>query len=116
MLSQDRKFIVIEHFNQDAAEECFDCQRKAVCRNDNPLLHQFEYNDNTIRLQESIAPVTGNSRGADKSKRRVMVYGRSYTITKTNDNLCQTGNKVCVALFEVRYTILQKSTPSYIIN
>ena len=71
LLSQDRKFIVIEHFNQDAAEECFDCQRKAVCRNDNPLLHQFEYNDNTIRLQESIAPVTGNSRGADKSKRHV---------------------------------------------
>ena len=40
-------------------------------RSDNPSISQFGYNDNTIRVQRFVVPVTGNARGAHKSKRRV---------------------------------------------
>ena len=40
-------------------------------RNDNPDLYNFGYNSNTIRMQRSIVPVTGNTRGGRKQKRCV---------------------------------------------
>ena len=40
-------------------------------RNDNPDLYNFGYNSSTIRMHRSIVPVTGNTRGGRKQKRRV---------------------------------------------
>ena len=31
-----------------------------------------------------------------------MEYCRSYTITETKEEISQTGNKVCIALFQVK--------------
>ena len=37
-----------------------------------PSISQFGYNDNTILMQRSAVPITGNTRGAQKSKRRIL--------------------------------------------
>ena len=39
--------------------------------NDNPDLKQFGYQSNTLRIQRSVAPVTGNTKGGHKQKRHV---------------------------------------------
>ena len=62
-------FVLIERFNQDVLEEYFGRHRSIGRRNDNPDLHNFGYNSNTIRMQRSIAPVTGNTRGGHRQKR-----------------------------------------------
>ena len=71
LLTQGMEFVLKERFNQDCAEEYFGRQRSAGCRSDNLSISQFGYNDNTIRVQRFVVPVTGNARGAHKSKRRV---------------------------------------------
>ena len=71
LLTQDMEFALIERFNQDCAEEYFERQRSAGCWSDNPSISQFGYNDNTIRMQRSVVPVSGNTWGAHKSKRHV---------------------------------------------
>ena len=43
----------------------------AGCPSDNLSISHFGYNDNTIRMQRSVVSVTGNTRGAHKSKRNV---------------------------------------------
>ncbi len=68
------EFVLTEKFNQDVVEENFGRQRSFGRRNDNPSLYQFGYNANTIRMQRSIAPVTGNTKGKQKQKRRVSWY------------------------------------------
>ena len=65
------EFVLTERFNQDCLEEYFGRQRSAACWSDNPSIRHFGYNDSTIRMQRSVVPVTGNTRGIHKSKRRV---------------------------------------------
>ena len=55
-------------FNQDALEEYFGRHWSIGRRNDNPDLYNFDYNSNNIRMQRSVAPSTGNARGARKQK------------------------------------------------
>ena len=62
------EFVLTERFNQDCVEEYFGPQRSAGCRSANSLISQFGYNDNTVRMQCSVVPVTGNTRGAHKRK------------------------------------------------
>ena len=71
LLTQGMEFVLTERINQDCAEEYFGRQRSAGCRSDNPSISEFGYNDNTIRIQRSVIPVCGNTRGAHKSKRNV---------------------------------------------
>ena len=71
LLCSGMEFVLTEKFNQDVVEEYFGRQRSFGRRNDNPSMYQFGYNANTIRMQRSIAPVTGNTKGAHKQKRRV---------------------------------------------
>ena len=65
------EFVLTKRFNQDCAEEYFGHQRKAGCQSDNPSVSQFGYNENAIRMQPSVVPVPGNTRGANKSKQHV---------------------------------------------
>ena len=71
LLTKDIEFVLTKRFNQDCAEKNFGFQRISGCRSDKPSISQFGYNDNTARMQRSVVPVTGNTRGAHKSKRRI---------------------------------------------
>ena len=62
--------MLTERFCHDVVEEYFGRQRAHGRRNDNPNLYQFGYNDNTIRIQRTVTPVMGNTRGAHKGKRK----------------------------------------------
>ena len=66
------KFVLTEKFNQDVVEEYFMRQRSLGRRNDNPDIYQFGYQSNTIRLQRSIVPMTGNTRS--KYKKHVAAW------------------------------------------
>ena len=70
LLGNGMPFVLTERFNQDVVEEYFGRHRSLGRRNDNPTMYQFGYNTNTIRIQRSVVPVTGNTRGAHKQKRR----------------------------------------------
>lgn len=71
LLRQGMPFVLTERFNQDVVEEYFGRQRSLGRRNDNPTIYQFGYQANTIRMQRSVVPVTGNTKGSHKQKRRV---------------------------------------------
>ena len=71
LLTQGIEFVLTKRFDQDCAEEYFGRRRSARCRSDNPSINQFGCSDNNIRMQRSVVPVSGNTRGAHKSKRHV---------------------------------------------
>nr|XP_047143758.1 uncharacterized protein LOC105848490 isoform X1 [Hydra vulgaris] len=71
LLKSGMPFVLTKKFNQDVLEEYFGRQRSLGRRNDNPTLYQFGYQSNTLRLQRSIAPVTGNTKGGHGQKREV---------------------------------------------
>ena len=71
LLQQDFKFVLTERFCQDLLEEYFGRQHSIGCRNDNPTVYQFGYNNNAIRMQRSVVNVTGNTQGKYNGKRRV---------------------------------------------
>ena len=62
LLLQGMPFVLTERLNQDCFEENFDKHRPLGRRNDNPALKQFVYQPNTLRIQRSVAPVTGNTK------------------------------------------------------
>ena len=59
LLQEGMPFVLTERFNQDVLEEHFGRHRSLGRRNDNPTVKQFGYQSNTIRMQRSVAPVTG---------------------------------------------------------
>ena len=63
LLTSGMKFVLTEKFNQDVVEEYFMRQRSLGGRSENPTIYQFGYQDNTISLQRSIVPMTGNTAG-----------------------------------------------------
>ena len=69
LLQEGMEFVLTERFCQDPVEEYFGNQRKLGRRSDNPDIHQFGYNANTIRIQRSVSFQSGNTRGR-KDKRR----------------------------------------------
>ena len=71
LLSKGMAFVLSNRFNQDIVEEYFGRQRSLGRRNDNPNLWQFGFNDNIIRTQRSVTPVTGNTEGRHDKKRKV---------------------------------------------
>eukprot|EP00794_Sanderia_malayensis_P015486 gene15486-17064_t len=86
LLQSGFEFVLTEKFNQDVLEEYFGRQRSLGRRNDNPSLYQFGYNANTIRMQCSIVPVTGNTEGAHKQKQKVSWYSIDNTKLKKRSN------------------------------
>ena len=71
LLSKGMTFVLTNRFNQDVVEEYFGRQRSLGRRSDNPNIWQFGFNDNIIRTQRSVAPVTGNTEGRHDKKRKV---------------------------------------------
>ena len=69
LLSSGMKFMLTEKFNQDVVEEYFMRQRSLGRRNENPDLYQFGYQANTIRIQRSVVPMTGNTAGKYSKQR-----------------------------------------------
>ena len=69
LLQEGIEFVLTEKFSQDPLEEYFGSQRKIGRRNDNPDIHTFGYNKNTIRIQRTVSCQSGNTRGR-KDKRR----------------------------------------------
>ena len=65
------KFVFTEHFNQDVAEENFVSHRGVGRCNENPSLHQFGYDSNTLRMARSILPMKGNTKSKYSQKRTV---------------------------------------------
>ena len=65
------RFVLTKRLNQDCLEEYFGKHRALGRRNDNPDLKQFGYQSNTLRMQRSVAPVTGNTKGGHEQKRHV---------------------------------------------
>ena len=63
LLSSGMPYVLTEKFNQDNAEECFGRQRAMGRHSDNPTIHQFGYDANSIRIQRSIQTVFGNTSG-----------------------------------------------------
>ena len=78
LLSSGMKFVLSEKFNQDVVEEYFMRQRSLGRRNENPDIYQFGYQANTIRMQRSVVPMTGNTSG--KYKKDALLGKRLITL------------------------------------
>ena len=50
LLNDGMPWVITSRFNQDCAEEDFGRQRSLGGRNDNPTIHQFGYQANTLRM------------------------------------------------------------------
>ena len=73
LLQEGTEFVLTERFRQDAVEEYFGNQRKIGRRSDNPDIHAFGYNANTLRIQRMVSCQSGNTTGnprGRKDKRR----------------------------------------------
>ena len=55
LLEEGMEFVLTERFCQDPVEEYFGKQHQLGRRSDNPDIHQFGYNSNTIRIERSIS-------------------------------------------------------------
>ena len=69
LLQEGTEFVLTERFCQDPLEDYFGNQRKLRRRSDNPDIHAFGYNANTLRIQRTVSCQSGNTRGR-KDKRR----------------------------------------------
>lgn len=69
LLEEGMEFVLTERFCQDPLEEYFGKQRQLGRRSDNPDIHKFGYNSNTIRIQRSISCQSGNTRGRKEKER-----------------------------------------------
>ena len=63
------QFVLTEQFWQDPAKEYVENQRKMGRRSDNPDIHAFGYNNNSIRTQRTVSCHSGNARGRKDQKR-----------------------------------------------
>ena len=62
LLDAGVKYVLTERFCQDDLENYFGKQRAIGCRRDNPNLCSVGYNDNIIKSQFSVVPISGNCR------------------------------------------------------
>ena len=63
LLHEGMEFGLTERLCQDVIKEHFGRQRSLGRRNDNPTVRQFGHNDNTLRMQRSVFPITGKTKG-----------------------------------------------------
>jgi len=70
LINDGMPYVLTERFNQDLVEEYFGRQRSLGRRNDNPTVHQFGYQANTIRLQRSVCQVSGGNTSGRHSKKK----------------------------------------------
>ena len=77
LLQDGGTFVLTERFNQDVAEENFANHRGVGRRNENPSLHQFGYDSNTLRMARAVVPMKGNTKG--KYSQRGQCHGLMLT-------------------------------------
>ena len=53
-------YVLSERFCQDYLENYFGRQRAIGRRHDNPKVRDVEYNDNTLKSQQSVRAIAGN--------------------------------------------------------
>ena len=63
LLQEGIPFVFPERFCQDDLENYFGEQRVTSHRSDIPTVHDFGYNDNTVKIQFLIRPIWGNAQG-----------------------------------------------------
>ena len=63
ILQHHVKYALKERFCQDPLENYFGQQRAIGARKDNLSIHDFGFNDNSIRNQKIFRPIAGNVRG-----------------------------------------------------
>ena len=63
LLQQGILYILAKRFCQDDLENYFGKQSATGRRSDNPTVHDFGYNDNTVKNQFSVRPIGGNVQG-----------------------------------------------------
>ena len=69
LLNAGMPYVLSERFSQYVLEKHFARHRSLGRRNDNPTIHQFGYQSNRLKMQRSVVPITGNTKGAHKTKR-----------------------------------------------
>jgi len=64
----DVNFFLTEKLSQDPLEKYFGCQRQMGRTNDNPKVHEFLSNTQSLRVIDSIniSKITGNCRGTKR--------------------------------------------------
>ena len=63
LLQQGIPYIISERLCHGDLENYFGKQRAIGCRSDNPTVHDFGYNDNTVKNQFLMNPIGGNVQG-----------------------------------------------------
>ncbi len=62
------EYVLSNKLCQDPVEEYFGRQRAIGRRSDNPCMREFGYNENKLRIQRSILPIQGNTKGRVKDR------------------------------------------------
>ena len=68
LLANGVEYVLTNKLCQDPVEEYFGRQRAIGRRCDNPSMREFGYNDNKLRIQRSILPLQGNTKGRKKDR------------------------------------------------
>ena len=66
LLNAGMPYVFSECFSQDVLEEHFGRYHSLGRKNDNPTINQIGYQSNTLRMQCSIVPITGKTKGTHK--------------------------------------------------
>ena len=90
LLEEGMEFVLTERFCQDPLEEYFGKQRQLGRRSDNPDIHQFGYNSNTIRIVRSISCQSGNIKGRKDRKKA----WEQVTVTSSLKSYCNNVNSL----------------------
>ena len=65
LLQHHVKYVLTERFCQDTLENYFGQQRAVGAWKDNPSVHDFRFNNNSIRNEKIFWPIAGNVCGQD---------------------------------------------------
>ena len=74
LLENGFNYVLTERFNQDCLEQSFGTHRSMGGRSENPNVHRFGYDDQSMRVYRSFKPVKGNVAGGFKGKRKSCWY------------------------------------------
>ena len=79
--------VLSEKFTQDIIEFYFGLKRTYGQRSDNPILFQFEYNDNAIQAQRSLCRVEGNTKGWQEKQKYLWYHIDEEALPKRKKQL-----------------------------
>ena len=83
LLRSGARYILTNRFCQDPVKEYFGRQRGLGRRCDNPSIRDFGSNANKLRIQRSILPVRGNTKGRKRNENENRWYDVEHEAIKT---------------------------------